>query len=654
MKHKGINRFEEHVEKIVLAVMAVVFLGVLAAQFLAGPAKVQVGRHNPSLPEAYRVVSREAENLLARMNEASPELPEHAEASDPAESFQLALHSGISPSPSLAGGQRGISVEMGTGAGPIEGQRIAVVTPPAPRRGVASTHTSTLSPTLLHDFPELRPYLPSAQPLDKAVVTAEAVFDGAELRRLLEADPGGEDVAAMPANWWSGRMRVLGVVLERQERTETGEWTNTTRISAIPGRTDLLSEIREMQQSEGVPLRMDQVLARAEALARDVQRPPYYAALAGPRWTPPHMVVAAEEGVDTARVRADQLLRLRKEKVARIERMNRLIETRRARNIEQVQQNVQQLREELVELDDELRDMGIDPRRPDAAAGLGYEEPEQPPELLRNPEVRVWAHDLTARAGGTYRYRLAVVVNNPAFGRGAFLHVEQQDLAERPVLESNPSPWSEPVSLADTTAYFITGASPGTEGSLGGMTATVEVFRFYYGYWRRGTARVEPGDVIQTEVQLPPHLYTFDMAALADLAGEAERVQIPEYELFDEEGEPIEPPEWLIRVPERLSASVGVQLLDVTTVVGGPRRAGQRPPLAVVIRDGPGQLLVRRPDRDTASELYRRLSESARIGQTQTRPEPRDEAPLIPPDVLPGDPIPVDPRGGGGGGAGGG
>jgi hypothetical protein len=60
--------------------------------------------------------------------------------------------------------------------------------------------------------------------------------------------------------------------------------------------------------------------------------------------------------------------------------------------------------------------------------------------------------------GKTYRYRMMVAVNNPAFARTSALVKEQQDLAGSPLVYSAASQWSEPIQVMADQYYFVTSA----------------------------------------------------------------------------------------------------------------------------------------------------------------------------------------------------
>jgi hypothetical protein len=108
------------------------------------------------------------------------------------------------------------------------------------------------------------------------------------------------------------------------------------------------------------------------------------------------------------------------------------------------------------------------------------------------PEILMWAHDDTAQAGKTYRYRMRVKMKNPLYHTFG-LAANEADTAKF-ALESPWSDWKE-VTAPRTTEFFFAQ----THQSLIAKTVTsvtVEVFRHEKGQWMKETFTVSPGDGI--------------------------------------------------------------------------------------------------------------------------------------------------------------
>ncbi|MEX0652977.1 MAG: hypothetical protein WD534_17295 [Phycisphaeraceae bacterium] len=140
-------------------------------------------------------------------------------------------------------------------------------------------------------------------------------------------------------------------------------------------------------------------------------------------------------------------------------------------------------------------------RRPDGARQRrpgGMQEEGAP---LPMDEVQVWAHDLTAEPGNTYRYRVVVTVLNPLFQRSRLADEQTEAYFNKLALwpdeaELESTPWSRPVELDPEHYFFLVDGAPARE------EAQVEVWRLYRGRWRFEEFQVQPGDLIGGEATI--------------------------------------------------------------------------------------------------------------------------------------------------------
>jgi hypothetical protein len=303
--------------------------------------------------------------------------------------------------------------------------------------------------------------------------------------------------------------------------------------------------------------------------------------------------------------------------------------------------------------------------------------------LLENPEVKLFAHDLTVEAGAQYRYHMRVVLNNPMYGRG--LQESQKALAEQGLIRSAWSEWTAPVEVDPSEFFFVTSAEPRSEVNPT-PRASAEMYTFYYGYYRLGSASLEPGDSLTATAKLP-ELKFADMKKVEEYAkahaGESAPVPVatnPRGTLPGREkrlggGRIQDPriavdrggagdgnvpaaaaaapgPEWLT-IPAKKSQEFRVDAVFLDAVpwaVGQRGLAGEdRPHFLAMLRGSSGQLLVRQPDQERAAEVYKRLEASAKEGERQGAPEVKvEEKPRVKPQKSgPSAPSPI--TGGGGG-----
>lgn len=300
--------------------------------------------------------------------------------------------------------------------------------------------------------------------------------------------------------------------------------------------------------------------------------------------------------------------------------------------------------------------------------------------LLDDSGVRVWAHDLTAEGGKTYRYRVSLQLINPAFGRGASMVAEQQDLAKSPVVTTKPSEWSSPVYVLDDRYFHFSSA---TEADIQGPArARAELYQFFYGYYRPVSVYLEAGDVLAGSVKLPDpaKLPIYDMKALAaaDPVQPAQpdparapampgRLQPtpPGRGLNVNEGDgggrqaaQNQPEQGKVELPANakpwegpVRVSFETYLLDVARVPGG----GAAGKSQVFLRGHDGTLAIRGTIEDEKSDVQRLIAASAKDGESQGQPViPVVERQVEPQPQQPGTGRPDSrpPPGGGGGGGG--
>ncbi len=203
-------------------------------------------------------------------------------------------------------------------------------------------------------------------------------------------------------------------------------------------------------------------------------------------------------------------------------RRERLQETLESKEIalQSAQETLDELCAELLEV------CGIDCDAQEQDEDTGPELPEPLDEPLLSvtemeQPVTIWAHDATARRGRTYQYRMTVRLVNPFFGNAAQLDESQKELATQPTLLSAPSAWTDRIEVWPETVLQVVAANEGGNrlGTYRAAEATVEAYRFYYGYWRRVRATLSPGDLVIASADLPDGLPRFELATSEEQEG---------------------------------------------------------------------------------------------------------------------------------------
>jgi len=265
--------------------------------------------------------------------------------------------------------------------------------------------------------------------------------------------------------------------------------------------------------------------------------------------------------------------------------------------------------------------------------------------LLDNPSLKVWTHDMTAEPGATYRYRVRVVMNNPMFGRN--LQPAQAQLAANSLIESPWSEWSEKVEVDRPDYFFITSA----EEPMGEISprpqAGAEIYKFYYGFYRLAKVPLQPGDKLLGDAKLPAELKLADMDRVKALVsgaavGEPNAPNAPPPETprspqtgtgkgpgFNKAPGALADPgtqpdaDWLNKplTKSKLALEVDAVFLDVARLATTSSDVtGTKTRTEALFRDDAGRVLAKFPDEDKTKDIYKRVSDSAKAGESQGKP----------------------------------
>lgn len=600
MKLKGINPIEQHVEKAVLAVAVLIFIGILTLQFVSQPT-VQVGSNEYLPGQSYDPAESAAQRLEAAMTSTDPEIPEY-EAPDLESRFAAALEGGAGEAVALSNFGAPMQFEDlsgGSQATTIGDLRIAAVRPEAPQELRFAVNRGSIDPVAVARDASLASVVGSEQPHDLVAVTVEATIDGQALAATLEADPDGDGpLSALPRRWWIGAVELLGVELERQARDETGAWGSSVMVPGYVMRDGPLALLAAGQAEGQQPTRelLNQVISSASQNAIDVAMPSFPPVIAGSAWETPG---EAERRalVEGNRGRIGRIEAQFDAATASVEELEKSLESQSEplgdEETARIEGEIAEFRAQLADYERELRALGWVPED-EVAGGVQLNASA----LLDDERRSVWAHDLTAEPGATYRYRARIVVNNPAFGQGAALNEDQADIALQPLALGAWSAWTAPVRIEpDAFAFFTRGRVTGVGGEID-PGASAELYRFYYGYWRGSTLGLEPGDAVADRVTLATDLPLYEIASDGE-----------NYEATRVSG------------PSELSVDTGLTLLDAAPAVVVGASADDT---VVILADSQGRIVTRRSVRDAGDDLRDELAASARAAASQATPEPEE------------------------------
>jgi len=248
--NKGIPFWEQHVEKMVFGLAAVVMLAVLAAiviDYDAVTAEIDNRTLGPAeVDEAMVGKARELSRQLQPDADADTEQFLAVDGSG-GEAFRARLASSTAPSampPVVAPALASVLLPEEVGTSDVW-YYTPVIPEPRIQQMVMQT-IDTLEATEVERNPDLADLLGSSSN-DLIWTTPVAEIDLAGFRAELE----GEDSMAnpvrsqIPSNWYNRRPYVIDVVFERQEKGDDGTWGQAEVVAPVPGRLSYREEIVE-------------------------------------------------------------------------------------------------------------------------------------------------------------------------------------------------------------------------------------------------------------------------------------------------------------------------------------------------------------------------------------------------------------------------
>lgn len=644
---KGISWIEANFEKLIVVVMLLAFLVVLTFQFVLQSNTVEVEGKQVPLDAAFDPAEKAAERLQSQLSDTDPQLPSELSTRDLAAEFEEAISGGVSTTDRFLPLSEPLAIDVNISDVQFTKGEYASFSPPPPSAPDSASYRATLDPYAVNEIDGMEQYLPAEQPFDTPWVSVQATFSGTDLKAAYENDPDGPGgpISPMPSNWWASGAGVIEVEVERQKRGLDGQWGPAEAVTRMPGITSMTDDLDE----QATNYRQLQALgAQAAQQEQPILRPEFVAILEGEPWVPPAEVPDPSE---VSQIQGEiKLLERRLSMIDRdIQQKQRALagpdpqDNRRERegggggdaerrrqaarddrgedNNQQdvrrqnIEKQIAQLEERREGVEEELKDLGWQPEDELTLDGFDRDEYTREDPLLESEEVHFWTHDFDVEPGATYRYRTRLVYVNPLFGRKSSLDESLHELADSKLVRSDWSQWGDSVDVSWDEYFFLTGASPGNS-AISTASATAELYRFYYGYWRKSQVALEPGDRFIAEIELPEGLQRWNVE-------EAAQEQAWKPAELDEEGneQEVEQAEGVedLLLPEELVVEANAWLLDVvaspmvTAGIGGQTTAL----FEALVRGPDGQIATRSPRIDEGLPLYSIIKASAELGEDQ-------------------------------------
>jgi len=311
MIEKGGNFFEQHIEKMVLAIVGVVCLWLLVTRVLISPNKVLYNGKKFAASEIDNHISEQAKNLEFR-------LKHKPKAREPYKSrvngFVALIDGKIADGNSLYAERYPlIAVQYPLCAKYAIGNidtGIGLPKPPLLSRSVSDDrkyfipqigevndvsveHIRAVAYVPIAAIDEQNPYdSTNSQPGDVDFVTVEGKFDVASLYRNFQESFAGEDVLEEWRDPCLANPVFAGVQLQRQELLADGRWSDwqivpRTKIDPYKGKFEIIENVKDLPPG-GIKVRLlqfDEKQVRADMLQPEA----YVIASAEEEWFPPSL-----------------------------------------------------------------------------------------------------------------------------------------------------------------------------------------------------------------------------------------------------------------------------------------------------------------------------------------------------------------------------
>jgi hypothetical protein len=544
MRKKGGNFFEEHVEKIVLAVIGLVCMWLLITRVVISPNKILYGGEKLSPGKIDIRISEEAELLKLKLDSKPEPLPPYKQRVDafvdminlPIGDIDISLYWPLPiHSSSDVYDKRKYRIPW---IGEVEDAAISYI------RAVAYLPTIEVDEENRYD-------MSLSMPNDIDLVTVEAKFDVAGLYGRFYDSFAGDGVEQ--EEWRDPCLAdpvFAAVQLQRQELGADGSWGQWQIVprTKIDFRKKMFESIEEVEELPpgGIKVRLLQ-FDDAQVRMALLQPEAYKIASAKEEWFPPslHMkYVEQQKEIEAEKKRrereAERLEREQENEKMREERekareerrgrtsgtgqyggrrgdsmlredrygtgrVGRETRTRRDRGDRRDETETLSRREEREERAREREERLAELRATSITTSLDdiYKELDEILITKRTNLAKIrkpllfWAHDDTVEPGKSYRYRIRLGVFNPIAGTNKFSE-QDEGLKNNIVLWSEFSDLEEIVKVPETLYFFPRDVKDAAR------IVTVDVARYKLGYWYIKDFAVKPGEDIGTVAEFEP------------------------------------------------------------------------------------------------------------------------------------------------------
>ncbi len=551
MSGKRPNTLEMHCEKILVLFAGILCVGVLVWQFLFYGIEVKVGNSTVSLAQLQEKLLKADSSVTAKLDPAgnSPlEIPTQKRVGNDSDIFREKLSSDVTPSLPLPANEPNFgSLLLGKA---IENEQVfynPVFAAAQMKEAILSIDAldlSAIDKELESENVEFFSKYKAPATTDIIWVSPCAEINLAALRLELERNDLKQTppIESIPNQWFDPAPFILDVVFERQQKAAGNTWGTVTIVKPVPGQGAWREMIETGKGGQGIRDTVFSELASYAAQMSVLQ--PEMLPTKNQSFPPESFSDQTEKDSDLTK--ADQEKKLAEKKlnsvVLQLERIEVNLkkaggplypskgsgsgsdtddadgkkekggrgngfgmggggsvkkgaptgaDTQASKDTrisltkkrDQKKKEFDKLKSEFeVQFPESIQD----------SKNLAKQEPKM--QLTDLSVVNVWAHDLEAVAGNTYRYRATVKIYNPFFTRENLLVAAQTKLSKGLVISSATSEWGNEVTLPSATSFFFTRGS--ARDGIGGRRISIALFRNSSGVQNLSSEDLKLGDPV--------------------------------------------------------------------------------------------------------------------------------------------------------------
>ena len=515
MNKKSGNFFEEHIEKIIMAMIGLVCIWLFISRVLISPNTISYDNKKLGTNNIDSYISKQAELLEDKLH-SKPQPPQ--EYTPLSSNFEMIMDNGLLTIKKLPDNQFEIISRIDASVAlPLPHnakQKVvrAIYTLPVIGnldnvavehiRSVAYVPTKTLNNNVIYDKDNTE-----ANDLD--LVTVEAAIDITELKKNFYESFASQNVKEQWRDPYLAEPVFAAVQLQRQQLLKNGGWSDwqtlpRTRIDLYAKMFKIIEDVKRLPIG-GVKLQILQFKEK-QTQAALLQPQPYQIASEKELWFPP-----ALHRKYTKYITEEEQKEKRKEMAAEKERRKLLQESKRTNRAQRTTANERNTRPSrtvsrtrtivkkpipVVRRDGRDKQEETKVVRTDSQSIRNIQDEFS--KILINKKddtedtkqfIVFWAHDDTAKANQKYRYRIRLGVFNPVAGTN---QLSQQDMAKKnqAILWSDFSDITDVVKIPAMLYFFPVNIIEASQ------TITTTVCRYKLGYWYSKKFAVNKGEVI--------------------------------------------------------------------------------------------------------------------------------------------------------------